>query len=140
MATSPFDYNANAPMPGHVLRTCLQIFAEDTALPTATSEATLTPEVMADRTQTSLEIVLQARGAVTVAAGTKISFGRAASDKATTPFSKVTLDVNAGTYAAGAVIGVLPLPSDAPAFIQAKWTGASGNTGKVDLVLSYIPR
>ena len=140
MATNVLPYDPNAPSPSHYLRVRLQMFAEDTALPTATTEATLTPVVMADRTQGSLEIVLQARAAVTVVAGTSVTFRRASTDTSTVPFSKVALAVNAGTYKAGDVIGILPLPTDSPEFIQAKWTGAAGNTGKVDLFLSFVPR
>lgn len=133
--------NPNAPGPQHTLRTRLQIFAEDIALPTATTEETLNPVVMADKTQTSLEIVVQARSeSVKVADGSEVSFKRASTDTETRPYSKVALKLNAGDYAAGDVIGVLPLPSDAPAFVQATWKGAAGNTGSVDLVLSYIPR
>lgn len=136
-------YNPNSMHYGHTLRVNNQILAENQ---TITNDATVGngKPIMADRTQGSMSIVIQASTAGTIDANDTITVQLMQSEviemtnptdapvlfKKTWPVAKVVTP--------GMVLGVLPLSEEIGPYIAGYISGTAGIA--IDLVASYVPR
>lgn len=135
--------NINSMRYGHVLRVNNQILAKNQIL-----SGVLTvgngDVVMADRTQGSLSVVIQASKDFDVDAGDTLvvhleqttAHDGAVFTSVPVQYNK-TFDADA-SFRLGDVVGVLPIAEDVGPWVRAKVSGAA--TATVDLVLSFVPR
>lgn len=137
------QYNPNAMHHGHILRVNNQMLAEKQTI-TATVTVGNGKPVMADRTQGSMSVVVQASKDGNIDANETIvvqlmqdkNFDMAAATDVPVMFNKTFAASTPVT--AGMVLGVLPIAEDVGPYIRGYLSGTSDV--EVDLVVAYVPR